>query len=111
MQSGFTYDDGMAASLAEASEQWYKKSKSEGDDIDQFEPTEDGKGFIRWLVESNKIGKIVGSTAVVGLEWTVFDKETVEKFPNRGHAFGVYVFYPWDVTFFRRSIQKERRNV
>ena len=36
VQSGYTYDDGMAAYLAEASKQWYEKSGD--DDIDQFEP-------------------------------------------------------------------------
>jgi hypothetical protein len=86
LQSGWAYDDGMASSLKDASEQWFQEQDPNDDgDIETFEPTVNGKGFIRWLMESDKVGRAVGAT-VVDLEWTVIDKDTIEKIRKRGQA-------------------------
>eukprot|EP00049_Salpingoeca_infusionum_P010693 m.184821 g.184821 ORF g.184821 m.184821 type:complete len:337 (+) comp14721_c1_seq1:40-1050(+) len=104
LQSGFAYDDNMSGSLAEASEQWYKRSDDE-DQIGAFE-ARDSPGFVRWLMESNQIGKAVGST-VVDLEWTCIDSNTIDKFHKRGHAVGAYVFFPFDVSFVQTPLSDE----
>jgi len=106
LQSGFAYDDGMSAKLAEASEQWYTKSNGE---VDQFE-ARDSKGFVRWLMEADLVGKSVGST-LVDLEWTVFDANTVDKFHKRGHAVGAYCFQPFDLTFVQQQLTEEEEEL
>ena len=107
LQSGWAYDDGMASSLKDASEQWFQEQDPNDDgDIETFEPTVNGKGFIRWLMESDKVGRAVGAT-VVDLEWTVIDKDTIEKFHKRGQAVGVYCFHPYDVSFVRTPMSEE----
>ncbi len=103
VQSGWAYDDGMSASLKEASEQWFQNPD---EDIESFEPTINGSGFIRWLMESDKVGRSVGAT-LVDLEWTVLDKDTVEKFHKRGQAVGVYCFHPYDTTFVQTPLSDE----
>ena len=107
LQSGWAYDDGMASSLKDASEQWFQEQDPNDDgDIETFEPTVNGKGFIRWLMESDKVGRAVGAT-VVDLAWTVIDKDTIEKFHKRGQAVGVYCFHPYDVSFVQTPLSEE----
>lgn len=101
LHSGFAYDDGMSDSLAVAADQWFTK-----EEIGKPFEARDSKGFVRWLAEEDLVGRAVGAT-IVGIEWTVFDANTVEKFHNRGYAVGAYVFYPYDVTFVQQQLTEE----
>lgn len=108
IHSGFAYDDGMSKHLGDANDWYTRFPEIENDRLD-VAAAQDKGGFMRWVLEANLVGKVIGST-VVDCEWTTLDTDTIEKFHARGMAVGTYCLYPYDVKFVEKPLTESEEH-
>ncbi|CAM3530020.1 glycerophosphodiester phosphodiesterase [Parendozoicomonas haliclonae] len=91
IHSGFAYDDGMADGI----EKWCRLLPEIGSEFSQAAGNQNHMTFINRLLELNAVGRMVGSS-VVGVEHTLIDSDTVQKFHDRNMLVGAYTLFPYD---------------
>jgi len=97
LHSGFAYDDGM---ILNSIGSWYEYIPEIESEVSQAMGNQNDLTFLNLLLESNHIGKLIGST-VVDVEYTLLDSDTVQKFHDRQMLVGAYTTFPLD----RRTIR------
>jgi len=103
LHNGFTYCDEMSENLG-TSNTWFENDPELA--LDKPAKFETNTHFIHWVMESNVIGNLIGST-VVGIEYTVFDDETIEKFHQKGMAVGTFTLLTTDTVFTLKPLNEQ----
>ncbi|MCW5211511.1 glycerophosphodiester phosphodiesterase family protein [Desulfobulbus sp. TB] len=105
LHSGFAYDDDMTKGISD----WFAKVPEIKSEFSKAPGNQNDITFLNFILESNKIGKLIGST-VVDAEYSLIDTDTAEKFHKYGMLIGSYTLYPED-TRFTRSTQESQEEI
>ncbi len=97
LHSGFAYDDGM---LLDTIGNWHEYIPEIHSEVSQALGNQNDLTFLNLVLESNHIGKLIGST-LVDAEYTLLDSDTVQKFHHKKMLVGTYTTFPLDTRTIR----------
>ncbi len=91
IESAFAYDDDILGRVGK----WARWIPEFGTELAAAPGNQNTESFINAVMESNIIGKIISSSAVM-TEHSLIDSDTVRKFHDRGMIVGAYTLFPLD---------------
>ncbi|MCA9661667.1 MAG: hypothetical protein KC486_25235 [Myxococcales bacterium] len=103
IHSGFAYDDDTVNYLPT----WLRDFPELPSELAaRDEINSNPETLVNAILEANTVGRWIGSS-VVAAEHTLLDSNTIERFRERGMAFGSYTIFPLEMTGVRRRFSDE----